>query len=804
MATRICPICRSSTDSAMCSEDKVPTVAVGALDNGEDFERVRDQLVGRYDVKQLIGRGGMGCVYEAVQVSFGRRVALKVIDRRYASDLGQIERVYTEARAASRLEHPNTIRVYDFGVTDDGIPFMAMELLSGETLRAKLRREGTLLEADAIKICRSIASALIEAHHAAVVHRDLKPQNIFLKRVMGAGEVVKVCDFGIARLLHREGEEHNTLTQEGVMVGTPRYMAPEQAGLGKKIGPWSDLYALGTLLYVLVTGTPPFRAPTPHEVVLAKLRSPAPRLPPTGPRGVISPELRAIVDALLIRDPDARPSDTAEVYRWLTALDEGRPDEVPRRALERFVERCHADDSDPFSDRRRFTVPYAEIVDEPSGTMSGGWPSARADETRNLSLSRDGGVDDEDDDEATDHLPTDDLQALVRPDDTMLDGSDYQVANLRRAATEAAEDRGRRGGATPVADRGRLRTDGRRASLPSADAVVGSPDVIELSGDALVELSHDTVMDVEAGPPPVDDDAAGLALRPTVAAFEQATEEEDADAWTDESLVEPLQLEHHQRRRALLVVGLSLFVVAALGVLLVLQKDGGEPARAAGGEGEAVAAATIDTTPASAAAATAPGEPASEPAGSEQAPGAPTASEAPPTVAVEDAAPNEQEAGGEDEAATAAGAVGSAAPQDVPGAGAEPADGDAAGEEVAAAAAEAQPTPPAAAPAVDAAKVEGLERRGDAARRAGRLRHALELYEEALALAPDRASLTRKIAAIKRIQARRAVRAKKGAKVAPKKPAVTKDGTAARPSRHVIIREKVTPKPPSSPYRVVE
>ncbi len=328
--SRICPICRVESAADICPSDGVPTVARAVLrsQDDDDDNMIGTSLADRYEIVRLLGRGGMGRVYEAIQVAFGRRVALKLLKREYVADLEQIRRFYVEARACSRLDHPSTIRVYDFGVTDEGVPFLAMELLEGETLKQRLKRVGALNEEDILDIVAPATSALVEAHHAGIVHRDLKPDNIYLKHVVGAGEIVKVCDFGIAKLVGFSGGDDESLTGSGVVVGTPKYMSPEQVRDGD-IGPWTDLYAVGTIIYEALTGGPPYAQKSAHKLMLAKVRHAPPELPELGLRGPISPALRALVDALLIADPAHRPRDTAEVVDWLELIADERYDEIP-------------------------------------------------------------------------------------------------------------------------------------------------------------------------------------------------------------------------------------------------------------------------------------------------------------------------------------------------------------------------------------------------------------------------------------------------------------------------------------------
>lgn len=279
----------------------------------------------RYEIVRLVGLGGMSKTYEARDRRLGRRVALKVMHQTQVAGLddAQQRRLFAaEARAAAGLEHPNTARIFDAGVGADGVPFVAMEYMEGATLAERLEKGGPLPEADALAILEPIASALVEAHGRSVLHRNLKPGRVVLHRVPAAGEIPRVYGFG------PPAAEFARLVPQGMLFGTPQYMAPEQAGQ-QPADATADLYALGSMLFEAVTGSPPFAGPTVVAVMAAKITEDAPPLPDAGPGGPISPGLRAVVAALLQRDPRHRPQRTADVAGWLRALREGRPVHVP-------------------------------------------------------------------------------------------------------------------------------------------------------------------------------------------------------------------------------------------------------------------------------------------------------------------------------------------------------------------------------------------------------------------------------------------------------------------------------------------
>jgi serine/threonine-protein kinase len=274
----------------------------------------------------------MGAVYRAMQLSMGRAVALKILRPRFANNLEQVRRFQTEARAVSKLEHPHTIRVYDFGQSASGELYLVTELLEGEPLSALMAREQVLAPNVAVRIACQTLKALSEAHANHIVHRDLKPENIFLKRVHGEPSFIKVLDFGIAKLTTDGQDSSPSVTTTGAVVGTPLYMAPEQAS-GGRVSPVTDLYALGTVLYEMLSGRPPFEGETPMAVMMAHIQSPLAPLR-LGDRDPRLWELADIVSECLEKDPARRP-ESADVLRrrlvpFLTLGEAQAPTELRR------------------------------------------------------------------------------------------------------------------------------------------------------------------------------------------------------------------------------------------------------------------------------------------------------------------------------------------------------------------------------------------------------------------------------------------------------------------------------------------
>jgi eukaryotic-like serine/threonine-protein kinase len=260
---------------------------------------------GRYEIQARIGEGGMGVVYKSRQVSIDRVVALKMLNQQMAQDPTWVQRFYNEAKACSRLQHPNTIRMFDFGQTGDGRLFMTMEFLDGMVLRSAIGT-GPMAPQRVVKILIQCCASLAEAHAIGIIHRDLKPDNVFLLNMAGSPDFVKVLDFSVAKLLQ---ENDRMKTQAGVVFGTPQYMSPEQ-GRGLPLDARSDLYALGVLAFEMLTGRVPFHDDNPMTVIQMHLRAEVPPLPQTIPYSV-----QQIVRRALEKDPARRYQSSGEMMQ---------------------------------------------------------------------------------------------------------------------------------------------------------------------------------------------------------------------------------------------------------------------------------------------------------------------------------------------------------------------------------------------------------------------------------------------------------------------------------------------------------
>ncbi|MBX3275418.1 MAG: serine/threonine protein kinase [Sandaracinaceae bacterium] len=271
-------------------------------------------VAGRYRVVGVVGQGGIGKVYEAEQIGLDRTVAVKVIRPERRGDEVTTRRFLREARAAGRIASPHVVTLFDCG-TDEGSGelYIAMELLSGQSLSRRLADDEALPMSLALRIGAMIARGLRAAHEAGVLHRDLKPANVFL---CDDGNV-KVLDFGIAKLLDESVDE--PLTQVNRILGTPVYMSPE-AATRRPLGPTTDLYGLGLLLYEMIVGTPPFKTGDAIKTLEAHVKTVPPRVSAAAPWRAIPPALDELVARLLEKQPQARPRDAGEVAAALDRM----------------------------------------------------------------------------------------------------------------------------------------------------------------------------------------------------------------------------------------------------------------------------------------------------------------------------------------------------------------------------------------------------------------------------------------------------------------------------------------------------
>jgi serine/threonine-protein kinase len=262
-------------------------------------------IAGRFKIVSLLARGGMGKVYVAEQAPLGRVCALKVLNPNYNGDADPEfhRRFYREANISSRITHPNSVTIFDYGKTDDEIYYMAMELLEGQTLHQAIREAGSFPEERVGRISAQICRALREAHALEVIHRDLKPANIFLTRHGDGDDFVKILDFGLVKQLGERPEEQ--LTQTGLFMGSPKYMAPEQIQ-GGVVDPRTDIYSLGIMMYEMLTGKVPFERATSVNILMAHVGEPPPPMRQVNPNLVCSPMFEDLVMRCIAKDPNER------------------------------------------------------------------------------------------------------------------------------------------------------------------------------------------------------------------------------------------------------------------------------------------------------------------------------------------------------------------------------------------------------------------------------------------------------------------------------------------------------------------
>ena len=322
---QFCTHCGARTTRADAS---VPTAGgaagVAETPRGGDGWLVGRVLDGKYEVVAPLGSGGMGAVYRARRVLIGDEVAVKVLHTKFVDDEKLVERFRREARAAAQLHHPNVVTIHDYGESrgPEGFAYIVMELVRGESLRELLRREGRLEPRRAVSLMRDVCAGVGAAHRRGIIHRDIKPDNIIVTPADedDPSERVKVVDFGIAKLRDMAADG-STLTEAGMMVGTLSYMSPEQCQ-GEPLDARADVYSLGAMLHEMLSGAPPFAAPSMTGLIIKHVTQP----PPPLPADVQVPEaLRAAVLRALAKDPDERPRDASEFAREIQSAFSSSP-----------------------------------------------------------------------------------------------------------------------------------------------------------------------------------------------------------------------------------------------------------------------------------------------------------------------------------------------------------------------------------------------------------------------------------------------------------------------------------------------
>jgi serine/threonine-protein kinase len=310
-----------------------------SLERIEERSTAADPLVGRtladrYRIEEVIGRGGMGVVYRIEHTRIGKAMAMKLLHGDLARDREVVRRFRREAETVSKLDHPNTVQIFDFGQSE-GMTFLVMELLGGEDLGLILHVEGTIPFARIAHIATQVCGSVQQAHDRGIVHRDLKPENIRILHDRATLDFAKVLDFGLAKLRENTDLGGASITRQGLLVGTPYYMAPEQIR-GERSDHRADVYAMGCVLYKSVVGVPPFWASTPVGVLTKHITDDP--VPPSvrSPRRDVHPDIDRIVLRAMAKDPAERQGSMRELREELEAYLRDHPDELdsaPRRSL---------------------------------------------------------------------------------------------------------------------------------------------------------------------------------------------------------------------------------------------------------------------------------------------------------------------------------------------------------------------------------------------------------------------------------------------------------------------------------------
>ncbi|MDI1480573.1 serine/threonine-protein kinase [Polyangium sp. y55x31] len=383
------PAARVPAPAPVANARPAPPGAAPNQQNGPSSQSshrlARRDLVGhvigdKYRVKALLGEGGMGAVYEAEHLAIGRIVAVKVLHPKHAQQADSVARLKHEARIAGSIGHPNICEIYDLGRLEDGTPYLVMERLVGETLDQRIKRDGALPERDVADVMHQVLSALTAAHAKAIIHRDLKPENVFLVRKAGVPPIAKLLDFGISKAI--DEDTSTDLTMPGIVMGTPYYMAPEQARGDRGLDHRVDLWAAGVILYEALTGRRPFVARNYNALLVQILTSKHRSLSEVRPN--VTRGLERVVDKALAKMREDRYQNALEFQDGLRrALEPEAPPPSRRAPLPPAKMSFSEDDDDEtmvlsFS-RKDLGLPIAPPRSSKQGTGNAGPPpSSRA------------------------------------------------------------------------------------------------------------------------------------------------------------------------------------------------------------------------------------------------------------------------------------------------------------------------------------------------------------------------------------------------------------------------------------------
>ena len=329
-----CPACRSVLDAPSLEEAR----AAGAVKSatGGKAESATLEQIGDYVIDSKLGQGGMGAVFEATQSKLNRKVALKVLNRKLTDNPTALARFQREAQSAAAMSHPNIIGVYDIG-EDSGTHYFSMEFVDGESVEERLKREGKLEIGEALRIAECVASALQFAHAQSFIHRDIKPENVMLT---SAGEV-KLADLGLAKSL----EDDTSVTATGTGLGTPYYMAPEQAMDAAHVDHRADIYALGVTMLHILTGKRPYDGKSALQIIRQHMQE---ALPSGAQLGTELPdELEQLIQKMSAKEPDDRHADYAEVLEEMRTVIEAQTPQEEAASPEAEAEASDAEEEAP-------------------------------------------------------------------------------------------------------------------------------------------------------------------------------------------------------------------------------------------------------------------------------------------------------------------------------------------------------------------------------------------------------------------------------------------------------------------------
>lgn len=315
-----CPACyrQFEGDAEVCPDDKTKLCQPG------DSPLVGQVFAERYVIDSVLGLGGMSIVYKATHKLMNRTVAIKMLKKKLMEDVLLLERFRVEAQAASSLNHQNIITIYDFGVTWDNEPYLVMDCLDGESLDDMIEKTGPLSVERALPVFKQICDGLDAAHKKGIIHRDLKPANVVLLKNEDGSDLIKLVDFGIAKVMPQEGQSGQRLTQTGELFGSPIYMSPEQCQ-GRALDARSDLYGLGCLMYEALVGSPPFIGQSFLETLNMHVNETAKPLSEASPTTAVPPELEQIIMQCMAKDPTQRFASAAEIRDHLSAVSVNLP-----------------------------------------------------------------------------------------------------------------------------------------------------------------------------------------------------------------------------------------------------------------------------------------------------------------------------------------------------------------------------------------------------------------------------------------------------------------------------------------------